>query len=276
MITVRLKGGLGNQMFQYALGRSLSVQNEDSLILDTSYYSPNAVPKRQYDLDIFNIKFDGVENKKNARNIFLRVQSVFFKKNGIEKSFDFDPTILNLEGDIYLDGYWQSEKYFKKYENVIREDFTLKNVRDILKEKINEIQSCNSVALHIRRGDYVGNSNHPVQDLEYYRDAIIEISKVTQIDKIFVFSDDIPWCKENIKSDYNVEFFIKEDYNTTDQEEMILMSKCKHFIIANSSFSWWGAWLSNNPNKIVVAPERWFFDKDKNTTDLLPIDWIKI
>lgn len=291
MIIVKLTGGLANQMFQYACGRFLSLKNNDELKLDLSFYQKDlpSVTKRDFELDVFNIKAQvatGAEIKKMAiQNIFVnkvlrRLPFLCFlnKKLVIENSFNFHPEVLEKKGDLYLDGYWQSEKYFKQVENIIRQDFTLKdNLMSLLdKNLLDRIKSINSVAIHVRRGDYVKNQAinqvHGTCPLGYYKKGIELIASKVVNPEFFVFSDDIVWCKENIKINFPIHFV----EGNKSYEDLILMSKCKHNIIANSSFSWWAAWLNLNPQKIVIAPNRWFADKKIDTRDLIPESWLKI
>ncbi len=289
MIIVRLKGGLGNQMFQYALGRVLSLKNNTDLKLDISFFNLNFknITKRNYDLNVFNInanlatRYDIPFLFRLHNNKFITRSLDFIRRlirhKGQEKSFRFDPDICNLDKNVYLDGYWQSFKYFNGYEDVIRKDFTLnKDLPDNIKKLKKEIESSNSLCVHIRRGDYVGNAHHEVVNIDYYKNGIAIISNKTIIDKIYVFSDDIKWCEENIKFDLPT-MFVGEEYSGENAEgHLILMSACKNFVICNSSFSWWGAWFNQNKDKIVVAPKKWFNDQIINTSDLVPENWIRI
>lgn len=289
MITIRLKGGLGNQMFQYALGRALALKNDTELKIDTSFFYVDfkSITKRTYNLDVFNIKAE-IAKESDIPFIFrlpksrIAIYLIFLfrkiiKSAGQEKSFNFDKSILSIGRNAYLDGYWQSPKYFEGFEDIIRKDFTLKkelldNVI-ILKE---QIEKNNSLCVHLRRGDYVGNANHEVVNNDYYTKSIALISQNTDIEKIYVFSDDINWCKENIKFEFPT-MYVGEEYAGTNAEgHLALMTTCKHFIICNSSFSWWAAWLSDNPDKIVVAPKQWFKDEGINSDDLIPNGWIRI
>ena len=290
MIVIKLYGGLGNQMFQYSIGCTLAVKNKTELKFDVSWfnYVKDTTTHREYGLNIFNI-IENIATQKEIdkmqkcrkipgrrhflHNFFIANNSIYIK----EKQFNFNPEILKISNNAYLDGYWQSEKYFKNIENVIRKKFTLKNkfqIKNIeLKEKI---KNSNSVSIHIRRGDYAKNlktkSYHGLCPLDYYYQAILNvIDKVTD-PILFIFSDDIKWCKENLKIQSPTNFIEKNK----DYEDLILMSLCKHNIIANSSFSWWGAWLNSNPNKIVIVPKKWFNDPNKNTKDLIPKSWTKI
>ncbi|MEK7564205.1 MAG: alpha-1,2-fucosyltransferase [Patescibacteria group bacterium] len=281
MIIVRLKGGLGNQMFQYALGRVLSLRHNTALGLDTSFYKLDLIPKRRYDLDLFNIT-GKVLSKNNIPFLYrisqkFRLVDKFIPNKGKEKFFHFDPNIFSLGSSLYLDGYWQSPKYFEGFEDAIREEFTFKNPLPL---KINnlatDIENINSLCIHVRRGDYVGNANHDVFSMEYYKKGVDYINQQTKIDKIFVFSDDIEWCKNNLIFEMPV-FFVGNEYaGLKDEGHMYLMSRCKNFIIANSSFSWWAAWLSVSKNKTVVCPKNWFKDASINTDDLIPKEWIRI
>ena len=274
MIVVRLKGGLGNQMFQYALGRVLAIKNRAELKLDTSFLNLNfkSITKRTYNLDVFNIKV-GITRSSYFISMLRRI----FKKRDQEKSFAFDKNVLDHRGDIFLDGYWQSPKYFEGFEKVIREDFTLKNPpsEDIqnLKE---EIEKTNSLCIHVRKGDYVGNKVHEVIDNEYYKRGIEHISAMADIEKVYIFSDDIEWCKNSLKFALPTMFVGDEYAGEIGEGHMYLMSKCKYFIIANSSFSWWGAWLSECKDKIIVCPKKWFTDSSISSDDLVPENWIRI
>lgn len=262
MITVRLKGGLGNQMFQYALGRVLATKHNTDLFLDLNYFKNKNFTPREYNLDQFNIKAQIIEKSKIPLLLKFFLPSI--------KKF-------NWNGNIYLDGYFQSEKYFKEYTEVIRKDFTLKNSPaqniQILAE---EIKKANSVCIHVRRGDYVGNKFHEVVNNEYYVKGIEYIKNHAPIDKIYIFSDDIEWCKNNISFELPTMFVGPEYAGEKGEGHMFLMSKCKNFIIANSSFSWWAAWLSNNEEKIVICPKQWFPDASRDTKDLIPKEWIRI
>lgn len=270
MIIIRLKGGLGNQMFQYALGRALSLQQRVPLSLDTSFYVTALYPKRQYNLDVFNVQAD-VSNKL-WKSLFYRL---FRSKK--EMGFNFNKNIVSVSSSVYLDGYFQSPKYFAGFEEVIRKDFTLKNpVVPNIQKLAEEISSTNSLCIHVRRGDYVGNKNHDVVDIEYYKNGFDYISQKTKLDKIYVFSDEIKWCEDNLRFEIPVIFVGDEYKGQKDEWHMYLMSKCKHFVIANSSFSWWASWLSDNKYKIVVAPKKWFADATIDTSDLIPKEWIRI
>ncbi len=286
MIITKLYGGLGNQMFQYAAGRAMSIHNDSDFFLDVSWFEKiKGNTDRKYELESFNImeRFILEKDRRMLKGqlFSLRSKFGFFKKGYIkEKRFNFEPDILKLSGNVYLDGYWQSEKYFKNVEEIIRGEFTLKKPLNIKSEKLKEqIEKNNSISIHIRRGDYVAdpktNQFHGVCSPEYYYKAVKIITEKINNPVFFIFSDDIEWARENFKLNYPT-VYIDKSFGLKDAEEMILMSKCKNHIIANSSFSWWGAWLGLNKNKIVIAPKKWFNNPNVDTSDLIPESWIVI
>lgn len=288
-------GGMGNQLFQYAIGRSLAEKNSNcKMKMDiTGYFDQSGgITPRSYALGVFNIG-ENFSDKKEIIQIkggvygFVSSLVCRFKKNKTEEKdtffreprFSFSPEILKIKGDAYLEGYWQTEKYFQDVEDVIRREFTLKKEFSIEdKEITKEIKNSNAVSLHIRRGDYVANAStskfHGICGLEYYANAVGIIGEKVKNPVIYIFSDDIEWVKKNLKIDYPVRYV--SDGILKDYEELMLMSYCKHNIIANSSFSWWGAWLNNYPEKIVIAPRQWFADQSVDTSDVIPGEWIKI
>jgi len=294
MIITKLTGGLGNQMFQYAAGRCLAEKYQTALKLDISgYKDQRGITPRQYALGIFNIKKEfAVDNDVGYVIIFFnsnKVGKIFLKFYNLlpikyrhytkEPHFNFYPQFFNAGDNSYLDGYWQSEKYFKEIGEIIRQEFILKKEYFKLNaDLLNLIKQTDSISLHIRRSDYItnksANQTHGTCSIDYYKMAIERVVKQLRNPYLFIFSDDIQWVKDNLKTDLPTTYV--SDGNYKDYEELILMSYCKHNIIANSSFSWWGAWLNLNPDKMVVAPKNWFIDKRYNTTDLIPENWIKI
>ena len=271
MIIVKLIGGLGNQMFQYALGRHLAYKHKTSLQLDISEFENYKLHK--YSLKFFNIHGDDSEKFKKG----FKKKIIAFFNSKKEPHFHFSPKILNSPDNVYLDGYWQSEKYFKDIEPIVRQEFTLKDKFNAMDDKaLTAIGTSESVSLHIRRADYVTrektNQVHGVCSLEYYHEAIAKIVATVKNPYFFIFSDDMPWAKDNLQLNFPVSYI--DHGPDKNYEDLILMSRCKHNIIANSSFSWWGAWLNTNPFKIVIAPKKWFNDQSKNTKDLIPDGWI--
>ncbi|MFH1822839.1 MAG: alpha-1,2-fucosyltransferase [Patescibacteria group bacterium] len=291
MVIVKIIGGLGNQMFQYAMGFCLAKKNNSVCKLDISDFSIYKLHK--YSLNYFNIHLEeAIKSEINIlKNPPTTIKTKIKSKLGfsnrkvnphhiIEKDFSFDQNTLNLKGDYYINGYWQSEKYFINYQDLIRDEFKVKSNPDrVNAEYINKITNSESVSIHIRHGDYLTDkktkSVHGVLPLEYYHKAIEIMEKQLHHPNYFVFSDDIEWAKENLPKDIPI-FFM--DHNDADHnyEDMRLMSNCKYNIIANSSFSWWGAWLNSNPNKLVIAPQKWFGDRTKETNDLIPENWVRI
>lgn len=291
MIIVKLMGGLGNQMFQYAAGRRLSMSHNTNLKLDLNFLLDRTPREnftyRPYELGIFNIQA-GLASRSETNQFFPSNKNIvnsIKRKLGLvkiikESQFSFDEGFLSFPDNSYLDGYWQSEKYFKEIEEIIRSDFTLKMKATRPNQRLSkEISLYNSVSLHIRRGDYVSNPEtkrfHGSCSLEYYERAIEKIANCITDPIFFVFSDDTVWAKDNLIVDYPIKFMFQNGPEK-GYEDMLLMSLCKHNIIANSSFSWWGAWLNTNPEKIVIAPQKWFNDSSIITRDLIPNSWIRI
>lgn len=259
MIISKIQGGLGNQMFQYAYGKHLSYKYNTEIRFDIRFYEMNLTPKREFLLDKFPNTFPNT-------NINVSLIGPLYP---IVDDFNYKELPKPVGCNYYLDGYWQSEKYFKVSSDLIREDF--KPSEELLTKLLSTpFIDTNTISLHVRRTDYVtSNGYHPVQSIEYYQKAIKTIG---DYDHIFIFSDDIQWCKDNLKFD-NMVFM--EGF--TDIEDLYLMSMCKHNVIANSSFSWWGAWLNNNKDKKVIAPSKWFGEKaNLNQNDIIPKEWIKI
>lgn len=285
MIKVELNGGLGNQMFQYACGRALSYKLNTNLELNFVYYQGST--KRLYELDCFNltdnILVNKAEEQRNLSSLLLRLIKQYILKSDnlfIEKSHAYDANIFKLSDGFFIKGYWQNEKYIKDIEDVIRKDFTFKykpNKKN--RELLDLIKKTNSVSVHVRRSDYVKdpktNEYHGICSLDYYQKVIGIIGRKVMKPHFFVFSDDITWCKDNLKLGKDT-VYVDNNKGPKSFEDMRLMSNCKHHIIANSSFSWWGAWLNPRKDKIVIAPKKWFNDPTVSTRDLIPEKWQKI
>ncbi len=296
MIIVRLTGGMGNQMFQYACGRALSLRTGVPLKLDlmllldrTKRPGKWKITFRDYDLDMYNIKADIAKRsdvpwqfrsyfRGLAMLVVYQLERLLVPNPGREKSPAFDKRILSLGPNTYLDGLWQSPKYFDDVADTIRKDFTLKNPMSEGSQKLfDEIRSQNSLCIHVRRTDYVGNAHHDTGiGQSYYDRGIAHIAKTQTIQKIYVFSDDIAWCRENLHFAIETVYVGNEYAGKKAEEHLALMSACKHFVIPNSSFSWWGALLSGYPDKIVVAPKKWFKDSDDGAEDLIPASWVRM
>ncbi len=292
MIIVRLAGGMGNQMFQYALGRALSLENNTKLGLDT-YDLLDRAPRsrftfRDYDLDLFNIHAEIVMQSSLPWRFrswgggricfyFNKLRRIIFGGKGKERGYLFQKNVLSLGPNAYLDGYWQSHKYFEKYTDIIRNDFTLKlPLPDHIRKLQSEIKADNSVCIHVRRGDYVGNSFHEVVSKDYYDRALKLLAGKTNISHLYIFSDDISWCQSNLSFPYKTMFVGKEYAGDRASGHFELMRSCRHFIIPNSSFAWWAAWLSDSKEKIVIAPKKWFGDSLIDTSHRTPEDWVRL
>jgi len=269
MIYLFLKGGLGNMMFQIAATKAIS------LSVDTDYSFPNLN-------NHLNFLSNETEHNPNVNYCIEYLDLPFLKTSKISQPsssteftrypFYFEKIELN-NSNMIIDGFFQSEKYFKEYENEIIELFSPdKKITDIINSKYNELLSQKITSIHIRRGDYIKyDKHHFVQDIDYFNKGIEILDSKTE--KYLIFSDDINWCKENFKG--NKFIFIE---NEKDYIELYLMSMCSNNITSNSSFSWWGAWLNKNKDKIVIGPKNWFGVslQSLKTDDIIPNNWIKI
>jgi hypothetical protein len=285
MIIVQILGGLGNQMFQYAAGRCLAHLNNTQLKLDVTGFSDYKL--RNFDLNALHTdcqfaSIDEIASLLPSHNLEKALQYLSPKKKRTyyrEKYFHFDDNMLRFGKNVYLKGYFQSEKYFLPIKRIIQNEFRIKDeaivrVKDLFKAK----GSANKVSVHIRRGDMkndpVTAERHGVMPLSYYQKGIEIIRSKVSSPHFYFFSDDIDWAKENFSSADAT--FVSGEISKTHFEDLYLMSQCDHNIIANSSFSWWGAWLNKNIDKVVIAPNKWFNNGPTDLQDLLPLDWIKI
>lgn len=285
MVTVAIFGGLGNQMFQYAVGRTLAKRNNCRLQLDVRHYDQNCAFR--YGLGDFNIEAvigtsRTLPPTRANRLRYLRWRYLSNRHRMIrEQSLSFEPSILDHRGSIYLRGYWQSERYFSEIADTIRQDFTFVDpVSGLNREMLDRIQSTQSIAIHVRRGDYVSNPQcnkfHGTCPPDYYSRGVQEIcSGHPGKHTVFVFSDDWQWAKQNIHTDCEMVFVHHNDIYSA-HEDLRLMSACQHQVISNSTFSWWAAWLNSNPNKQIIAPSQWFADPKAKNTDIVPAQWHRL
>lgn len=268
MKIIDIKGGLGNQLFQYAYGRNLELSGK-KIIFNTSFFNGDKA------------KID------TARNFKLNNFNIKTKAQFLDKKRTISKIIKKILGKIGVkqEEYFQSEKYFINIAEVIRQEFTLANeATDASKDIISSIKNTEiPVSVHVRRGDYVKdaktNQYHGSCPPDYYEKALARIAQELGTDeskkiKLFIFSDDIEWVEQNLSFPFETNFV--SNPLIPDYEELVIMSNCAHNIIANSSFSWWAAWLNNNPKKIVIAPEKWLNTKPKMYKDIVPKTWIKI
>jgi hypothetical protein len=285
MIVSHIIGGLGNQMFQYAAGRTLAHFNKTIVKLDVTSFEKDKL--RTFDLLCFNANIAFATKQEindllpahNFEKAFQYFSPLSRRSYYREKEFHFNKQVLSLGKNVYLKGYFQSEKYFLHAKNIIRSEFTFKsNVIDSAKQFALKLNGQNSVAVHIRRGDFSKNSEttdyHGTLEINYYQEAMALIRSKIADPIFYFFSDDIKWVKENFSLPNST--LVSGEMTKNHIEDLYLMSQCRHNIIANSSFSWWGAWLNDNPTKIVIAPEKWFNKGPKDTQDLVPEEWIKI
>lgn len=299
MIIVRIQGGTGNQLFQYAFARGVASKLKTDFLIDKSVcdnakYDPHKI-HRKYSLGLFNTKvkfakdsdmFFFVWIRKHYKIFdtiykYIRLKRFFLPFYYPERIFAFDPNVFSVKGIKYFDGDWQTEKYFKHIADEIRKEITSINPLSEKNIKIKEeIQNTNAVSLHERRGDYTTDllaiEYHGVCSQDYYNKAIEYIEKNVSSPHFFIFSDDYEWSVENSKHIKHPVTCIKGSEDK-DCEDLALISKCKHHIIANSSFSWWGAWLNPRKDKIVIGPKIWFRNAPKaDTKDIFPEEWIKL
>jgi len=281
----KIKGGLGNQMFQYACGRAIAHRLRANLYLDLSWFEGG---NRVYMLDAFpNIRCSYAQTKKS---LFQKIIALFERvttpiRSIRETDYSYWPEIENVQSSVHLEGYWQNENYFSAISSIMKQEFQFPNFScseaEDIATKINA-SSC-SVSIHIRRGDYVENPSvnlvHGVCSLEYYEKALqIIMDRFNMPLKLFLFSDDPNWVKGHFDTQRCPSVFVDvQQHKDTPIHDMHLMSLCQHHIIANSSFSWWAAWLSSNTSKgIVVAPKQWFAEETMKRHNPSRSSWITI
>jgi len=294
LVVTRLIGGLGNQMFQYAAGRALALRCGAVLKLDLSGYATYG--KRRYELEPFAICATPVSEaelaqfglRPEAQDSWRRRLRRWLAARGwtssssvyVEREFRFDAGVLALRSPVYLDGYWQTEKYFADVAEVLRREFVPREGLEPENAAIAaQIAATTAVSVHVRRGDYVTERRtgriHGLCSVDYFRAAVQLIQERVGAIHLFIFSDDPEWSRGNLQLGPPTTFVAT---NSPDRgfRDMQLMARCRHHIIANSSFSWWGAWLNPSPAKIVVAPQRWFKASGRDTRDLLPDSWMRL
>ena len=264
MIYCNLKGGLGNMLFQIAAAKSFAIDNET----DCSF--PNLDRHLGY-LNSEKTYNPSLSHSFEYRDIFKNLTCTP-SDTPITITFPLHYSKLKFPSDnLIVDGFFQSEKYFKHNREEIIGYLNFNDIKDIISEKYGDILNQRTTSIHVRRGDYVRHPNHhPTQSIDYYKDSILSLQSITET--FVVFSDDIEWCKNNLKNDNIIYIEGEKDYI-----ELYLMSLCDNNIISNSSFSWWGAWLNKNNNKVVIGPKKWFGSAiNHDTSDIIPEVWIKI
>lgn len=275
VVLVRLLGGLANQIFQYALGRATAIRTGALLRFDTRDLDSDTL--RDYALDQLNVR--GRRASLAELDYFLNAgaRDVTVVR---ENSFEFDPAVQLVRAPVYLDGYWQSERYFYDCAAVLRNDISLaRPFTRIGEELAARMDDSVSVSVHVRRGDYISNSRtnayHGAVSKEYINSAIRHIDTQYPGSVFFIFSDDLDWARDNLDAEGRA-VFVTDRPDASDAEDLILMGRCKHHILSNSSFSWWGAWLNPSLRKTVVAPSPWFAEQSLNTRDLYGPEWIRL
>jgi len=297
MVITQIHSGLGNQMFQYAAGISLAYHLKVQCKLDITWYetSSTAQTPADFQLSVFPEIQNLIATKSEIDSLICpssigiwnrlkhklnRSKPVHRKWAFEEPHFHFYSKFFDAKSPVLITGYWQSEQYFLPIADNVRDVFSLEflpgSSNFLLAEQISKVQA---VSIHVRRGDMVNNpevaAKHGSCNLDYYKRAMAIIEQEIENPVYFVFSDDLAWCRENLISNCSMEF-VSGNTGTNAIWDIQLMRKCKHHIIANSSFSWWGAWLNPSSEKIVLAPKRWFNHAEHNTKDLLPKSWRSI
>ena len=297
MIIVKIFQGIGNQLFQYAYGRALSLDLGYRFKMDNSYFINYSevtqfgyTYKRDYGLSKFNINenlatIEEVENIKkisgsNRVSLFINRKldqlAPYYKRKTVEElDTVFDPNLLKIKDNTYIEGYFTSELYFSKHRNILLNEFTLKSApNQISAEIIKRMQETESVCISIRRTNFLANPLHNVCGTQYYLDGLRLMNEKIKKMRVFIFSDDNEWAFQNFHIPYEHEFVA---HNYPDfYEDLRLMTHCKHHVIPNSTFSWWAAWLAQYPDKNVIAPRFWLNSATIDYSTVVPESWIKI
>jgi hypothetical protein len=301
MVIIKIKGGLGNQMLQYACYLALKQRYPQMKIAaDVSFYNISPVHNGLELERVFPVDLNVFIGRKKTGNkiiskywygVLSKINVALFKSGFLSKlkyvgeTNEFNPELFSLSKTkhYYLDGYWGSEKYFGNVFNILHEQLKFKKVLDEANELIaNQIANTNSVGVHIRRGDYLNAANGflDLSATEYYDNAVAAINQRIPSPFFYIFSDDAQWCRENIGwIKHHEHYFIQGNKGRDSYKDMQLMSLCKHNITANSTFSWWAAWLNKNEDKVVIAPKHLFVNEQKNAKVVsiyYPEKWILV
>jgi hypothetical protein len=292
-IIAQLQGGLGNQLFQYATARALAHRHHTTLLLDQSWFTKTYedVTPRELLISALNTKgaFISLDAPPKRPNRIRRILQRLWPMNPFvysEKTpYCFDENLLRATAfkkqNLYLIGYWQSYRYFESIKEILQTEITPKNPLNAhYQDYLGQIQSSTSAMIHIRRGDYVhlpsASKVHGFVGLQYYQQGMATILAKSPDIHFFVFSDDPNWAKENLPHQERITLI--QSYESSDAviQELELMTHCQHHLIANSSLSWWAAWLAKNPGNLVICPSHWTTDSDMKWDDLLPASWQRI
>ena len=290
MKIVKIYGGLGNQMFQYAFAKELNNKFPNEVFIDTIWGNKNTI-HHGYELDkLFNIDLNEADVKSikelstSPDNFFLKIKRKYFTKKThyIDKDFIFSDKVFNQSKNCYYEGYWQSEDFFSSVKEQIKNIYQFKLPLDKENQDLLSKLGNNSLSIHVRRGDYLKEKSLNICNLDYYKNALNKILKEEKITGIIFFSNDIDWVKENINTENIPTYYSTKNLGKDSWKDMALMSLCSHNIIANSSFSWWAAYLNNNPTKKILCPEIWGLSSPKNSyyhfdfSRVTPKEWIKV
>lgn len=286
-VTVGLSGGLGNQMFQYAAGRSLAIRLDAPLRLDNTWFLCRKA--RSYALGNFAVQATIQSSELPVPEFLKSLESRIARRWGKrrmgveifrEPHFHFSSAFLHLKSPVFLEGYWQSERYFDSCREVIASDFALRGTMpEPCADMVEQIRAIDAICVHIRRGDYVSDPVaarvHELCPPDYYQRGLALAASELTNPHGFVFSDDPSWARQHFHAPFPLTIV---DLNGPQDAhwDLHLMSACQNFVIANSSLSWWAAWLGGSPQKLVVAPQSWFKGSGKNMTDLIPAGWVQI
>ncbi len=290
MILVQISGGLGNQLFQYATARALALHKRAPLKFDLSILDKDRI--RSYRLKHFKVqgevataleikRFDRTGAHCVRKPFYEHLQSLlpYHRRSTLseQRVFVYDPKVFKCRRQVHLIGYWQNEKYFRHIRQILLDELDLKTeLCEADLDVAQQIRVTEAVSLHVRRTDYVTNPRthriHGTCGTDYYTQAIAWVCQNTSAPTFFVFSDDIEWAKANLQIE-QAHRYIDHNGAQADFRDLWLLRQCRHHIIANSTFSWWGAWLGEHPAKMVVAPRRWFRCSKDDARDLIPSTW---
>ena len=293
-VIVRLMGGLGNQMFQYATGLALARRLKVPLLLDREFLDSRPPgmnwTARSLELDVFKapLHFATRDMVKHARreleSVWRRrmdrlLPGLFPKRCYLQQGTGYDPGLLHCEAPIHIEGFWQNERYFKHLAEELRTEIFVPRalVEGQNAELLASIRASNCASIHVRRGDYVSNTDsnryHGVCSPDHYIKAAEELFREQGVEHFFLFSDEPDWVKADLPLPYP-HTIVSHNSGRNSHWDLHLMRHCKHHIIANSSFSWWGAWLNADPRKVVIAPAQWFQGSATPASEILPPEWI--
>lgn len=261
MVMTQIDGGIGNQFFQYAVGRSLAIEKNSSLILDLSLLNMRA--HRDFSLGQLNIDAAAIRNSRDEWTIYEKLCYSFARNKDLGRGYQ--ENFRRFGKHTVLSGFWQSNKYFSRYDDIIRSDLYSEQIEGKL-QKIG-IDTSKYISVHFRRGDYLEKNYFRNLDLDYYKYAIDFARSKSGLQHLIVFSDEPQWVKAQLQIEG---LLFAESFQLSAVEELFLMSKCAVNIIANSTFSWWAAYLNKRPDAIVVAPQKWVTDATRENADIIP------